>query len=42
MLEAAPAQTADVATALERLGYEDVRVTPDLTLQSRVVEGRRR
>src|SRR6266508_5456591 len=41
VLEAAPTQTADVADALEQLGYEDVRVSPDLTLQPRVVEGRR-
>ena len=41
VLEAAPAQIADVASALERLGYEDVRVTPDLTGCQRVVEGRR-
>jgi release factor glutamine methyltransferase len=39
VLEAAPTQTAGVAGALRRLGYENVRVTPDLTLQSRVVEG---
>jgi release factor glutamine methyltransferase len=41
VLEAAPAQTADAANALELLGYGDVRVTPDLTGQPRVVEGRR-
>ena len=41
VLEVAPTRAADVAGALERLGYEDVRVTPDLTLLERVVEGRR-
>jgi release factor glutamine methyltransferase len=41
VLEAAPTQTADLAEALRRLGYEEVGVTPDLTLQWRVVEGRR-
>ena len=41
VLEAAPTQTTEVANALERLGYEDVRVTLDLTRQPRVVEGRR-
>jgi hypothetical protein len=30
-----------VAGLLQELGYRDVRVTPDLTLRERVVEGRR-
>jgi release factor glutamine methyltransferase len=41
VLECSPMQAHDVARSLEELGYEDVRVTPDLTLGWRVVEGRR-
>ena len=41
VLEVAPAQAGDVASALEQLGYEDVRVTRDLAGHERVVEGRR-
>jgi methylase of polypeptide subunit release factors len=33
-------QAPDVAAALEKLGYMDVRVTPDLAGRERVVEGR--
>jgi release factor glutamine methyltransferase len=41
VLECSPMQARDVARTLERLGYVDVRVTPDLTLSFRVVEARR-
>jgi release factor glutamine methyltransferase len=40
VLEVAPTQADDVAKGLERLGYEDVRVTRDLAGRERVVEGR--
>jgi release factor glutamine methyltransferase len=41
VLEVGDGQAPDVAAALETLGYEDVRVTPDLAGRERVVEGRR-
>ena len=39
VLEVGDGQAAEVATALEYLGYRDVRVTPDLAGIDRVVEG---
>jgi release factor glutamine methyltransferase len=39
--EAGDGQASDVAATLERLGYADIVVTPDLTGRDRVVEGRR-
>ena len=41
VLEVGRCQAHDVAAALTSLGYEDVRVTPDLAGIERVVEGRR-
>ena len=41
VLEVGDGQAAEVATALEYLGYRDVRVTPDLAGIDRVVEGMR-
>jgi release factor glutamine methyltransferase len=41
VFEAGDGQAAEVAGMLERLGYEDVAVTADLTGRARVVEGRR-
>lgn len=41
VFEAGDGQAAEVAAMLERLGYEDVAVTADLTGRDRVVEGRR-
>lgn len=40
VLEVGDGQAPDVAAALERLGYVDVRVTQDLADRKRVVEGR--
>ncbi len=40
-LEVGDGQAAGVAGTLERLGYREVRVTPDLAERPRVVEGRR-
>ncbi len=40
-LEVGDGQAAGVAATLERLGYQEVRVTPDLAERPRVVEGRR-
>jgi release factor glutamine methyltransferase len=39
VLEVAEQQGAEVVELLERLGYDDVRVTPDLAGSDRVVEG---
>jgi hypothetical protein len=39
VLETAGARADEVAVLLDRLGYEDVRVTDDLTGIGRVVEG---
>jgi release factor glutamine methyltransferase len=41
VLEVGDGQAPGVARALEGLGYEGVRITPDLTGVERVVEGRR-
>jgi release factor glutamine methyltransferase len=41
VVEVGDGQAAGVAGLLQELGYRDVRVTPDLTLRERVVEGRR-
>ncbi|HSC92558.1 MAG TPA: peptide chain release factor N(5)-glutamine methyltransferase [Gaiellaceae bacterium] len=41
VLEVGDDQAAEVAHALERLGYEDVTITRDLAGHERVVEGRR-
>ncbi|MGE5690214.1 MAG: peptide chain release factor N(5)-glutamine methyltransferase [Pseudomonadota bacterium] len=41
VLEVGDGQAPAVAHALERLGYRDVRITPDLAGVDRVVEGRR-
>jgi release factor glutamine methyltransferase len=41
VLEVGDGQAPGVAAALETLGYEGVRVTPDLAGRERVVEGRR-
>jgi release factor glutamine methyltransferase len=41
VLEVGRCQAPDVAAALTSLGYEDIRVTPDLAGIPRVVEGRR-
>lgn len=40
-LEVGDGQAAGVAATLERLGYREVRITPDLAERPRVVEGRR-
>jgi len=42
VLEVGDGQAAEVAGSLERLGYDGVRITPDLAGVERVVEGRRR
>jgi release factor glutamine methyltransferase len=42
VLEVGDGQAPGVAAALERLGYAEVRITPDLAGRGRVVEGRRR
>jgi release factor glutamine methyltransferase len=41
VLEVGDGQAADVARLLAELGFRDIRVTPDLALRERVVEGRR-
>jgi release factor glutamine methyltransferase len=41
VLEVGDGQAADVADALRRLGFADVRVTNDLAGRERIVEGRR-
>jgi release factor glutamine methyltransferase len=41
VFEAGDGQTREVAEMLERLGYQDVAITADLTGRDRVVEGRR-
>jgi release factor glutamine methyltransferase len=41
VLEVGDGQAGDVAATLERLGYGDVRITPDLAGRERVVEGRK-
>ena len=41
MLETGDAQAGAVRNALERLGYEAVRITRDLADRERVVEGRK-
>ena len=41
VLEVGDGQAGDVAATLRRLGYADVRITPDLAGRERVVEGRR-
>jgi release factor glutamine methyltransferase len=41
VLEVGDGQAADVARALERLGYAEVAITPDLAGRERVVEARR-
>ncbi|MGL6280157.1 MAG: peptide chain release factor N(5)-glutamine methyltransferase [Gaiella sp.] len=41
VLEVADTQAPEVAMLLDRLGYEEVVVTPDLSGRERVVEGRR-
>ena len=40
VLEVGDGQARDVARALERLGYDEVAITPDLAGRERVVEGR--
>jgi release factor glutamine methyltransferase len=42
VLEVGDGQAPAVARAVEALGYDDVRITTDLTGVERVVEGRRR
>ena len=42
VLEVGDGQAPAVARAVEALGYDRVRITPDLTGVERVVEGRRR
>lgn len=41
VLEVGDGQAATVAALLEKLGYEQVAITPDLTGRERVVEGKR-
>jgi release factor glutamine methyltransferase len=41
VLECCAGKAAVVAAELQALGYDDIRITPDLTAQGRVVEGRR-
>ena len=41
VLEVTPARAAAVAAALEKAGWEEVRITRDLAQRERVVEGRR-
>ena len=41
VLEAGDGQAAGLAAAIEELGYDEVRITPDLTGRERVVEARR-
>ena len=41
VLEAGDGQAALLGAALEALGYDEVRITPDLAGRARVVEGRR-
>jgi release factor glutamine methyltransferase len=42
VLEVADGRAREVAAAIKALGYEGVRISPDLTGRERVVEGRRR
>jgi release factor glutamine methyltransferase len=41
VVEVADDRAGDAAAMLEELGYEDVRVSPDLAGRDRIVEGRR-
>jgi methylase of polypeptide subunit release factors len=41
VLEAGDGQADAIARELAELGYNDIRITPDLSGRDRVVEGRR-
>jgi len=41
VVEVADQRAGDAASMLEELGYEDVRLSPDLTGRERIAEGRR-
>lgn len=40
VLEVHEGRAKDVASLLDGAGYADVRITPDLALRERIVEGR--